>query len=130
MEKNFIGHSVSIPVYVKADNGFQSENGEVYNITYLKGNKSCIFEVVVNSIPSGVSIPVESARFPFKNSILLAISKYRNDKLANIPATKKGLTMEGIKATHNKSVVNTIKNHILSIKKEVTRDILTKFELI
>lgn len=125
-------NNFKVAKYEKVENGFNHLGYDEYKITYLKGLKIHQFRIVVNGVLSNNVINlVNPIHDSYRHQILSAISDYKNDRLP----TKGNLVTKQLKigfidSFYSKLIRNNIKKHLLPIKKEESRDILTKYELI
>lgn len=88
--------------------------------------------LVVNGYRTKQSVNLLDATFPFKDCILRAINEYvfaKENELQKC-SDKKLLNVTKLTFLYSKYIVNIIRNHLLSINKEDSRDKLTDFNLI
>ncbi len=127
METNF-----KVARYEKSDEGFKQTGYDEYLITYLKGKKPHQIRIVVDGILSKRIINLIDSKSGYKAQILAAISEIKNAKidLTQRPSEKKKVTLGYIETLYSKLIVRNVKNHLIGINKEESRDKITKFELI
>jgi hypothetical protein len=127
MQNNF-----KVAKYVKTDEGFTHIGYDEYVISYLKGKKPHQIRIVVNGILTNRVINLVDGYSGYKNQILTAISDVKNAKidLTQRPSEKKKVTLAYIGTFYSKLIVKNVKNYLIGINKEESRDKLTKFELI
>jgi hypothetical protein len=118
--------------YEKLDTGFNLIGYDEYLITYLKGNKPHQIRIVVNGILTNRVINLVDGHSGYKHQILSAISDIKNTKidLTQRPSEKKKVTLDYIGTFYSKLIVRNVKNYLMRINKEESRDRLTKYELI
>jgi hypothetical protein len=121
-----------IAKYKNTETGFELIGYDEYLITYLKGKKPHQIRIVVNGILTKGVINLIDGKTGYKNQILSAISDVKNGKirLTNVVSNKKKVTISYIGTFYSNLIVNNVKNYLVGINKEVSRDKLTKFELI
>ena len=126
MEKQF-----KVAKYKKTDEGFTHLGYDEYQITYIKGKKLHQLRIVVDGILTTRIINIIDGKSGYKNQILSAISDVKNGKIniTQIVSEKKKVKLSYIE-THSKLILNNVNNYLMTINKEESRDILTKFELI
>ena len=124
--------SFKVAKYEKTDKGFNHLGYEEYLITYLKGKKPHQLRVVVDGILTNRIINLVDVKSGYKNQILSAISDVKNAKidLTQRPSEKKKVTLGYIGTFYSKLIVRNVKNYLIGINKEESRDKITKFELI
>jgi hypothetical protein len=124
--------SFKVAKYEKTDEGFNHLGYEEYLITYLKGKKPHQLRVVVDGILTNRIINLVDVKSGYKNQILSAISDVKNAKidLTQRPSEKKKVTLGYIGTFYSKLIVRNVKNYLIGINKEESRDKITKFELI
>jgi hypothetical protein len=127
METNF-----RVAKYEKLDTGFNLIGYDEYLVTYLKGKKPHLIRIVVNNILTNRNINLIDGKSGYKNQILSAISDYKNDKISmnNVVSEKKKVTLGYIRTFYSNLIVRNVKNYLMGINKEESRDRLTKYELI
>jgi hypothetical protein len=127
METNF-----RVAKYEKLDTGFNLIGYDEYSVTYLKGKKPHQIRIVVDGILTKRIINLIDGKSGYKNQILFAISDVKNAKidLTQRPSEKKKVTLGYISTFYSKLIVRNVKNYLMGINKEESRDKLTKFELI
>ena len=127
METNF-----KVAKYEKTDEGFKQIGYDEYLITYLKGKKPHQIRIVVDGILSTKVINLIDGNSGYKNQILSAISEIKNGKIKSkdIVSEKKKVTLSYIGTFYSKLIVKNVKNYLIGINKEESRDKITKFELI
>ena len=112
-------------------NQFILDGYDEYTITYLPvKNFKYKLQIVVNGILTKYQLSV-LPNIAKKPQLLIAISFYRSniDRFKNIVNIKlKNLVK--IEDYKDRNTVESIKNHLLSINVETTRDTLTKYNLI
>jgi len=119
---------VRIAKYSKSDDGFIHLGYNEYHVTYLSSNKFHILRIVVNGRITNRTVNLLNYfKSGYRNSILLAISDYKNNRIKDQSITKKKLLITNFKSN---MILNNIKNYLLPINKEETRNYLTKYELI
>ena len=121
---------VKIPKYKQEDSLFKIESFDEYQVTYLSGNIPHRLRIVVNGRITKRYINVLDFRQGYKEQILFAISDYKNYRIKDTSIASKFLTINKLKQLYNKGVLTKINNYLLPIKTEVSRDVLTKYELI
>ena len=127
---------ITISQFIKSGTGFIKSGEQSYTITYLKGCAKHHLNIVVDGIISKQSISLTNPGIGYKNSILMAISEYRNGllKVDQKPKESKYVTLDKIKTDTTSAVFgiykHNIENYILPISKEDNRDTLTKFNLL
>jgi hypothetical protein len=121
-----------IAKYKNTETGFELIGYDEYLITYLKGKKPHQIRIVVNGILTKGVINLIDGKTGYKNQILSAISDVKNGKirLTNVVSNKKKVKISYIGTFYSNLIVNNVKNYLVGINKEVSRDKLTKFELI
>lgn len=127
MKTNF-----KVAKYEKTDEGFNHLGYDEYLITYIKGNKPHQIRIVVDGILTKRIINLIDGKSGYKNQILFAISDVKNGKidLTQRPSEKKKVTLGYIGTFYSKLIVRNVKNYLIGINKEESRDKITKFELI
>jgi hypothetical protein len=130
--KNKMETIFKIAKYKNTETGFELIGYDEYLITYLKGKKPHQIRIVVNGILTKGVINLIDGKTGYKNQILSAISDVKNGKirLTNVVSNKKKVTISYIGTFYSNLIVNNVKNYLVGINKEVSRDKLTKFELI
>ena len=103
-----------------------------YRITYGKAQKVHQLRIIVNGQYTEHKINLVDICNGYKNTILSAISDYKNGRLKNNPdhIVKKTITFSALSQIYSKAIIKNVKNHLLGINKEEKRDTLTKYELI
>jgi hypothetical protein len=127
METNF-----KVARWEQSETGFNHLGYDEYLITYLKGKKPHQIRIVVDGILTNRVINLVDGRSGYKNQILSAISDVKNAKinLTQKPSEKKKVTLGYIGTFYSKLIVRNVKNYLIGINKEESRDKITKFELI
>jgi hypothetical protein len=127
METNF-----KVARWEQSETGFNHLGYDEYLITYLKGKKPHQIRIVVDGILTNRVINLVDGRSGYKNQILSAISDVKNAKinLTQKPSEKKRVTLGYIGTFYSKLIVRNVKNYLIGINKEESRDKITKFELI
>ena len=127
METNF-----KVARWEQSETGFNHLGYDEYLITYLKGKKPHQIRIVVDGILTNRVINLIDGRSGYKNQILSAISDVKNAKinLTQKPSEKKRVTLGYIGTFYSKLIVRNVKNYLIGINKEESRDKITKFELI
>ena len=127
METNF-----KVARWEQSETGFNHLGYDEYLITYLKGKKPHQIRIVVDGILTNRVINLVDGRSGYKNQILSAISDVKNAKinLTQKPSEKKRVTLGYIETFYSKLIVRNVKNYLIGINKEESRDKITKFELI
>lgn len=115
--------------FVNIDNEFEKIGYDEYIITYLKGVKIHQLRIVVNGFLTKEVINLIEGNSGYKSRILLAIKEYRDNTSNNNKVTNK-ITLTYLDKFYSKKIVNNVKNYLLSINKEESRDKLTKYGLI
>ncbi len=119
-------NTFTIPVY---NSSLELTGEEVYNITYLRRkSKAHLLCIVVDGFRSDQSINIMDGKQGYKKQILKAISQYKNGELSI--ETSRKLHIDTIKQIYSKGIVKNLQNYLLPINKEVSRDELTKYNLI
>lgn len=122
-----------IAKFINIDNEFEKIGYEEYIITYLKGVKIHQLRIVVNGFLTKQVINLIEGNSGYKSRILLAIKEYQdntsNNNNNNNKVTNK-ITLTYLDKFYSKKIVNNVKNYLLSINKEESRDKLTKYGLI
>ena len=123
---------IKIAKYEKTEQGFNHIGYDEYSVTYIKGKKPHLIRIVVNGILTNRNINLIDGKSGYKNQILSAISDVKNAKidLTQRPSEKKKVALGYIGTFYSKLIVRNVKNYLIGINKEESRDILTKFELI
>ena len=118
--------------YEKTKTGFKHNGYDKYVITYGKARKVHLLRLIINGQYTNHTINLIDGNSGYKNSILTAISDYKNGRLKGDPTqvVKKTITFSEIVQIYSKPIVSNVKNYLLGINKEERRDTLTKFELI
>ena len=118
--------------YQEIESGFTHIGYDEYVITYCKSKKVHLLRIVVNGQFTEHTINLIDGNSGYKQTILTAISDYKNGRLKSNPdhIVKKTITFSAIAQIYSKSIVNNVKNYLMGINKEEKRDTLTKFELI
>lgn len=103
-----------------------------YIITYGKAQKVHQLRIIVNGQYTEHKINLIDGCSGYKHSILSAISDYKNGRLKSDPnqIVKKTIKLDVLQQVYSKTIIDNVKNYLLRINKEETRDTLTKFELI
>jgi hypothetical protein len=116
----------------QTETGFNHLGYDEYLITYLKGKKPHQIRIVVDGILTKSVINLVDGKSGYKNQILSAISDVKNAKidLTQRPSEKKKVTLGYIGTFYSKLIVRNVKNYLIGINKEESRDKITKFELI
>lgn len=120
-----------IPRYEKVNDQFVINGYDEYIITY-KMAKGARLKIFVNDFESSHYISISKVRSPYKSKLLTAISEYiKRDKSILIEAPIDGYdTIENAKERYPGNYIHNIKEHLLTINKEVNRDNLTKYGII
>lgn len=126
MEKLF-----KISVFTKVEDKFEFSHYKVYTITYLASSKSHLLRIVVNGLISNQTINIlhPKEHGGHKHKILKAVSEFYNGEL-KMKGVRKAITMSRIEQLYSKVVIKNIHEYLLPINKEVSRDVLTKYNLI
>jgi hypothetical protein len=118
--------------YKKTEEGFSHLGYDEYVIEYLKGKKVHQLRIVVNGILTNSVINLVDPGKGYRNSILMGISDYVNGRIShnNTISEKKKITISNISNFYSKHIVSNVKNYLIGINKEESRDRLTKYGLI
>jgi hypothetical protein len=109
---------------------FQKIGYETYKITFLMGTKIHRLRIVVDGYLTKQSINLLSGNEGYREKILMAISEYiKNGSNSKNRVTKK-VTFEYLENFYSKKIINNIKTYLLPIKKEESRDNITRYGLI
>lgn len=120
-----------ITKFKKLKDGSFSKNGfDEYVITYLKSQKNHLLSVVVNDYLTKQFVDISTFKFGYRDKILIAIREYRKSNNNQESFIKNNITNDYIEKNYSKTVVTNIKNNLLTLNKECSRDRLTKYELI
>lgn len=123
-------HIVKIAKYSKIDDNFMLEGFDEYNINYLFSKSKNHFRIVINGILSNVKVNIlpNSSK---KTKLLEAIRDYKNDLIKDktLVNSKKFINLEKLKISYTEQSIFNIKKHLLTVNKEVQRDILTLYQL-
>ncbi len=125
METNF-----KIARYTKENDSFVKDGYDEYKITYLKGAKPHRLRIVVNGYLTKRTINIIDFRSGYKNEILLAIKEFLTEGSLSKNRVNKKVSISYIEQFYSKQIVINIKNYLLPIQKEESRDKLTEFGLI
>ena len=110
---------------------FKFSHFDEYKITFLKSSNPHLFRIVVNGSISKQKInivhPKENGGY--KDKILLAISEYYNNLLKE-DGVRKSINFGQLQKMYSKVVVKNIKEYLVPISKETSRDVLTSYNLI
>ena len=119
-----------IAKYEKTEAGFNHLGYDEYEISYIKGKKVHQLRIVVNGILTKSVINLVDPGKGYKKSVLSAISDYKNGVISDKNVVKKFVTMSQITQFYSKHIVNNVNSYLVNLKKEESRDTLTKFNLI
>jgi len=120
----------SIPKFTLINEVFVKTAHEYYNITFCKGCKKDEIRIVVNRYLTKQYINLTNHKGGYKDRILSAINEYKNYYSFDSTLTNKKINIDYIKENYSKRVFENMKNHLLPINKEESRDVLTKYNLI
>jgi len=130
-----ISNSIRIPKYKPTWNVEESKwDWEIlyefeYIITYQLRNKRS-FKVIVNGVVTNRIIKFNKPTFPWKDSILWAISDYVNGDVDYDKKCETPLSFYWFYKSDNAYMKKNVKRYLLPINKEMNRDNLTKYKLI
>ena len=112
------------------DGSFAKIGYDEYKITFLKGTKIHQLRIVVNGYLTKQTINLINYSSGYKSNILKAIKEYLDfGHLTKNRVTKK-VTISYLENFYSKKVIHNVKNFLLNINKEESRDKLTEFGLI
>jgi hypothetical protein len=123
-------NKIKISKFIKKDNSFEKNGYDEYLITYLKGIKVYQLRIVVNGFLTKQTINIIDGKSGYKNRLLLAIREYFDNGKDNKNKVTKKITISYLNNFYSKKIVNNIKNNLLPINKEESRDRLTEYGLI
>lgn len=118
----------SIAKYEKQDDIFIKTGYDDYSITYLKSNKWYLLRVVVNGYLTKETVSILNRNF--RDSYLKAIKEYLEFGSSNKNLVVKKVSLAAIEQMFSKHIVYNVKNYLLPPKKENSRDMLTKYNLV
>lgn len=124
-------NTLHIPIWDKKDDKFEIISYTDYTITYCKSGKISKFMIVVNGIQTKNCINLLAPTNGWKKEILQSISDYKNDRNLvnkNVIVTK-GISYHFLEQCYSKNIIKNIKSYLEDIKTEMSRDVLTKYEL-
>jgi hypothetical protein len=123
---------IKIAKYEKTEQGFNHIGYDEYRITYGKAQKVHQLRIIVNGQSTEHKINLVDGCSGYKNTILSAISDYKNGRLKSNPneIVKKTISLNTLSQIYSKAIIRNVKEYLLGINKEEKRDTLTKFELI
>jgi len=120
---------ISIPIFGEKDGNYYIIDYKKYEITYKHGKRMQL-KIVVNKFLTTYVIDLNCYNSGYKNSILCAISEFENrNKIKNYPTVNKPINLSSLNC-YNDKIINNIKNYLLPINKETSRDVLTVYNLI
>lgn len=117
-----------IAKYRKEEDSFVKTGYDEYTITYLKGLKVHQLRIVVNGYLTKQNINLISFKEGYKSKILEAIKEYYNSSKDSTVVKK--VTLSFISQYYSKTIVKNVKNYLITINKEESRDKLTEYGLI
>ncbi len=115
-----------IPIYEQINEKFNIKEYTTYEITYLqyKVSKPGIIKVVVNGYLTKQTINLSLHNLGYKHILLTSIKEYLSrDQSKTNPLVKKFIKIEQF----NNNLKTIIRNYLLPINKELSRDKLTSF---
>lgn len=115
-----------IPIYERENDKFIVKEYTNYEITYLqyKVSKPGIIRVVVNGYLTKQTINLSLHNLGYKHILLNSIREYLSrDQSKTNPLVKKFIKIEQF----NNNLKTIIRNYLLPINKEMSRDKLTQF---
>ncbi len=122
-------NTIKIPIWNKDKDGcFTINSFHDYIITYAKGVKKNELRIIVNGKLSKHKINLLNPREGWKKVILTAISEEKNGLIGD-QIVKKMITHKFINQHYSAGIIHMINYYLLAIKKETTRDVLTKYNL-
>ncbi len=119
-----------IAKYVQDDGSFNKVGYDEYTITYLKGTKVHQLRIVVDGYLTNQKINLVSFKEGYKDKILRAICEYKEFGHTSKNQVKRHISLEFIKQTYSKHIVNNVQQYLININKEESRDKLTEYNLI
>jgi hypothetical protein len=120
-----------IAKYNKTENGFEISGYDEYSVTYLKDTKLHKLRIVVNGYLTMQTINLALWNSGYKKLILLAVKEYLEKGInSTLPKVNKKVTIDYLNKLHGGVYKFSVKNHLLTITKEESRDRLTEFGLI
>lgn len=118
----------SIAKYEKHEDVFIKTGYDDYTITYLKAKKWYLLRVVVNGYLTKETVNITNRIF--RDSFLKAIKEYLEFGGSNKNLVVKNISLAAIEQIYSKHIVYNVKTYLLPPKKENSRDVLTKYDLI
>jgi hypothetical protein len=116
--------------YVMVDGRFNHDGYDEYVITFKRGLRPHQLRIVVNGFLSSRVINMADGNSGYKDQILLAIKDFKNGPVNKHNLITKPITLTYIQSIYSKKFMTNIKNYLLNINKEESRDKLTEFGLI
>lgn len=118
--------------YSEVEGIFHKEGYKEYEITFLKSNKAHILRIVVCGFITKQTINLIDYKMGggYKNQILKAVSDFHHKNQCNTIPTKKFLKLSNIQNIYNKNICRNIREYLLKINKEDSRDKLSEYNLV
>jgi len=128
-QNDVIENIIEIPIYEYVFGTWHILSHDKYIIRYLKHTKKHNLRIVVNDYITKEKINTADYKQGYRKQLLKAISEYRNEDRTKMHQTKKGINFNYLNQNFTKERVKNVKNYLLPIKTEISRDILTEYNL-
>lgn len=119
-----------IPVFAITDGSISKVGYDTYTISYLKGGKIHLLRIVVNGYLTKETINMESTLGGYKNRILSAIKEYKENSDKTVDRVSRKLKFDYIQYFYSDRIIRNVKEYLLPINKEESRDVLSSFNLL
>ena len=120
----------SIARYEKNDDTFDLVGYDDYTITFRKGKSISFFRMVVDGFVTKQVVDLNAPERGIREKILSAIKEYKDYGNLTSNRVTKMLTLSYMKQFYAASIIKKVQKSLITQRKEMSRDVITEYELI